>query len=54
MRPSQLRLEIGDTLFGLVYLLLSEAEGRNLALAVDMIRALGGGYRVPDATAERR
>jgi NodT family efflux transporter outer membrane factor (OMF) lipoprotein len=29
-------------------------QGRNLALAVDMIRALGGGYRVPDATAERR
>lgn len=25
-------------------------QGRNLALAVDMIRALGGGYRVPDVT----
>jgi NodT family efflux transporter outer membrane factor (OMF) lipoprotein len=24
-------------------------QGRNLALAVDMIRALGGGYRLPDA-----
>ncbi|MDB5866596.1 MAG: efflux system, outer rane lipoprotein NodT family [Betaproteobacteria bacterium] len=28
-------------------------QGRSLALAVDMIRALGGGYRVPDAAAER-
>jgi NodT family efflux transporter outer membrane factor (OMF) lipoprotein len=27
-------------------------RGRNLALAVEMIRALGGGYRVPDATAQ--
>ncbi len=27
-------------------------QGRNLALAVEMIRALGGGYRVPDATVE--
>jgi NodT family efflux transporter outer membrane factor (OMF) lipoprotein len=26
-------------------------HGRNLALAVEMIRALGGGYRVPDVTA---
>jgi NodT family efflux transporter outer membrane factor (OMF) lipoprotein len=29
-------------------------QGRNLALAVDMIRALGGGYRVADATVEGR
>jgi NodT family efflux transporter outer membrane factor (OMF) lipoprotein len=28
-------------------------QGRSLALAVDMIRALGGGYRVPDELAER-
>jgi NodT family efflux transporter outer membrane factor (OMF) lipoprotein len=27
-------------------------KGRNLALAVEMIRALGGGYRVTDATVE--
>jgi NodT family efflux transporter outer membrane factor (OMF) lipoprotein len=27
-------------------------EGRNLALAVEMIRALGGGYRATDATVE--
>jgi NodT family efflux transporter outer membrane factor (OMF) lipoprotein len=27
-------------------------RGRNLALAVDMVRALGGGYRVPETTAK--
>jgi NodT family efflux transporter outer membrane factor (OMF) lipoprotein len=29
-------------------------QGRNLALAVDMIRALGGGYRVPDTMGEMK